>query len=81
MAASIEAGHIVTVDARPSLSDGTAGSVEPGAITFDLVRELVAEWALVDEEAIRDALRMEHLGRDLGHRTGGLRLGHESRCA
>lgn len=57
MYASIEAGHIVTVDARPSLSDGTAGSVEPGAITFDLVRTLVDEWVLVDEEPIRDALR------------------------
>jgi threonine dehydratase len=57
MIASIRAGHIVTVDALPSISDGTAGSVEPGAITFDLVRALVDDWILIGEDAIRDALR------------------------
>ncbi|MFC9689974.1 pyridoxal-phosphate dependent enzyme [Kribbella sp. NPDC056951] len=57
MAESVRAGQIITVDAAPTLSDGTAGSVEPGAITFDLCRELVDEWILVDEPAIRDALR------------------------
>jgi threonine dehydratase len=58
MIASIRAGHIVGVDAKPSLSDGTAGSVEAGSITFDLVRELVDDWILIEEDAIRDALRM-----------------------
>ncbi|MFK4086913.1 pyridoxal-phosphate dependent enzyme [Kribbella sp. NPDC020789] len=57
MAESVRAGRIVAVDAGPTLSDGTAGSVEPGAITFELCRELVDEWILVDEPAIRDALR------------------------
>jgi threonine dehydratase len=57
MAESVAAGRIVTVDAKPTLSDGTAGSVEPGAITFELCRELVDEWIMVDEPAIRDALR------------------------
>jgi threonine dehydratase len=40
------------------LSDGTAGSVEPGSITFDLCRALVDDWVLVTEEAISAALRM-----------------------
>ncbi|MET7277342.1 pyridoxal-phosphate dependent enzyme [Kribbella sp. NPDC005582] len=57
MAESVAAGRIVTVDAQPTLSDGTAGSVEPGSITFDLCRDLVDEWIMVDEPAIRDALR------------------------
>ncbi len=57
MAESVAAGRIVTVDAKSTLSDGTAGSVEPGSITFDLCRELVDEWIVVDEPAIRDALR------------------------
>ncbi|MFI5730780.1 pyridoxal-phosphate dependent enzyme [Kribbella sp. NPDC051587] len=57
MAESVRAGKIIPVDAAPTLSDGTAGSVEPGSITFDLCRELVDEWILVDEPAIRDALR------------------------
>ncbi|GAA1581853.1 threonine/serine dehydratase [Kribbella hippodromi] len=58
MAASVRAGEIVQVDARQTLSDGTAGSVEPGSITFDLCRELVDDWVLVEEDAIRDALRL-----------------------
>ncbi|MFD7160141.1 pyridoxal-phosphate dependent enzyme [Kribbella sp. NPDC059898] len=58
MAASVRAGKIVQVDAGETLSDGTAGSVEPGSITFDLCRELVDEWVLVSEDSIRDALRL-----------------------
>jgi threonine dehydratase len=57
MAASVRAGRIVQVDARQTLSDGTAGSVEPGSITFGLCRELVDDWVLVGEDAIRAALR------------------------
>jgi threonine dehydratase len=58
MAASVRAGKVVQVDAGPTLSDGTAGSVEPGSITLDLCRELVDDWVLVPEDAIRDALRL-----------------------
>ncbi|WP_329003049.1 pyridoxal-phosphate dependent enzyme [Kribbella sp. NBC_00709] len=58
MAASVRAGEIVLVDAQSTLSDGTAGSVEPGSITFDLCRELVDEWVLVSEDAISAGLRM-----------------------
>ncbi|GAA2793901.1 pyridoxal-phosphate dependent enzyme [Kribbella solani] len=58
MAASVRAGEIVQVDAQPTLSDGTAGSVEPGSITFGLCRELVDDWVLVEEDAIRAALRL-----------------------
>lgn len=58
MAASVEAGRIIEVDAEPTLSDGTAGSVIPGAVTFPLCQELVDEWVLVSEDEIRDALRL-----------------------
>ena len=58
MAASVRAGEIVQIDADQTLSDGTAGSVEAGSITFQLCRELVDDWVLVDEDAIRDALRI-----------------------
>jgi threonine dehydratase len=57
MAASVRAGRVVSVDARPSLSDGTAGSVEEGALTLELCTELVDDWLLVDEPDIRAALR------------------------
>jgi len=58
MVASIEAGRVIQVDAQETLSDGTAGSVEPGSITFDLCRKLVDDWILVSEDAISAALRM-----------------------
>lgn len=58
MAASVRAGTIVAVDARPTISDGTAGAVEPGAVTFPLCAELVDEWVLVEEQQIHDALRL-----------------------
>jgi threonine dehydratase len=58
MAASVEAGRIVAVDARQTLSDGTAGSVEDGSVTFALCRSLVDDWVLVGEDEIRAALRM-----------------------
>jgi threonine dehydratase len=41
----------------PTLSDGTAGGIESGAITFDLCRAIVDEYVLVAEEAIADAMR------------------------
>ncbi len=58
MHASLAAGRIVEMASRPTLSDGTAGGVEPGAITFELCREIVDESVLVEEEQIRDAVRL-----------------------
>jgi threonine dehydratase len=58
MAASVRAGEIIQIDAEETLSDGTAGSVEPGSITFALCQELVDDWVLVTEDAISAALRM-----------------------
>ncbi|HEX5786756.1 MAG TPA: threonine/serine dehydratase [Woeseiaceae bacterium] len=57
MHASLAAGGIVQVPGRPTLSDGTAGGIEPGAITFDLCRDVVDEWVLVGEAAIAAAMR------------------------
>jgi len=55
---SIAAGRIVDMESKPTLSDGTAGAVEPGAITFDLCRQVVDEWVLVTEEEIGAAMRL-----------------------
>lgn len=57
MVAAVRAGHAVRVESRPTLSDGTAGSVEEGAVTIGLCASLVDEWVLVTEEDIRAALR------------------------
>lgn len=57
MAESVAAGHIVTRESFPTLSDGTAGGIEPGAITFPLCQALVDEWTLVEEGEIAAAIR------------------------
>ena len=57
MARSVEAGEILDLPSDPTLSDGTAGGIEPDAITFDLVRELVDEFVVVSEEQIAAAMR------------------------
>jgi len=54
---SVKAGKIVEVESLPTLSDGTAGGLEPGAITFELCRDLVDEYVLVREEEIAEAIR------------------------
>ena len=58
MAASVRAGHIVDTEHLPTLSDGTAGGLEPGAITLDLCRSLVDEFIEVSEGQIAAALRL-----------------------
>ena len=54
---SVAAGRIVEVDHAATLSDGTAGGVEPGAVTFDMCRMLVDQWLLIDEDMIAAAMR------------------------
>ncbi len=56
MAASIEAGRIITPHFEPTFSDGTAGGLEEGSITFDICRELVDEWVDVSEPEIAAAV-------------------------
>ena len=58
MAASVAAGHVVSVPARPTVSDGTAGGIETKAVTLELCRDLVDEWMLVDERDIAAAMRL-----------------------
>lgn len=57
MARSVEAGKIVEMASQPTLSDGTAGGIEPDAITFEPCRRLGDEFVLVDEAAIAEAMR------------------------
>lgn len=57
MALSVRTGHIVEYASQPTLSDGTAGGVEQGAITFDLCRTFIDDWVQVPEEEIARAMR------------------------
>lgn len=58
MAESVRAGRILDLPSEPTLSDGTAGGIEPGALTFDLCREVVDEFVLVPEEEIASGMRL-----------------------
>ena len=58
MAESIKAGHIVEMESKPTLSDGTAGGIEPGAITFEYCQQLVDDFAIISEDEIAEALRL-----------------------
>uniref|UniRef100_A0A7C1FUQ7 threonine ammonia-lyase n=1 Tax=Caldilinea aerophila TaxID=133453 RepID=A0A7C1FUQ7_9CHLR len=55
---SVRAGHIVQMESLPTLSDGSAGGIEEGAITFALCQQLVDDWVLVTEAEIADAVRL-----------------------
>lgn len=56
MIQSVAAGHIVAAPSLPTLSDGTAGGVEPAAITFEYCRRLVDRYVTVSEQEIATAL-------------------------
>ncbi|NJK46381.1 MAG: threonine/serine dehydratase, partial [Pleurocapsa sp. SU_196_0] len=57
MLLSARAGHaVVHEDAKDTLSDGTAGSVQPGAITIPLCAALVDDWPAAGEVEIAKAV-------------------------
>jgi threonine dehydratase len=57
---SVEAGEILDIESLPTVSDGTAGGIEPGSITFDLCRRLVDDFILLEEAEIIAAMRLLH---------------------
>ena len=58
MIQSVKAGKILELPYLPTLSEGTAGGIESGAITFGLCRNLVDAYVTVTEDEIRESLRM-----------------------
>ena len=57
MTESVKAGEILDLPSERTLSDGTAGGIEAGAITFDLCRDIVDRYVVVSEDAIANAMR------------------------
>ncbi|CNK50966.1 Threonine dehydratase family protein [Yersinia aldovae ATCC 35236] len=51
-------GQVQEVAEQETLSDGTAGGVEPGAITFALCQTLIDQKVLISEQEIKDAMRL-----------------------
>ena len=58
MTESVKAGEILDMPSDKTLSDGTAGGIEAGAITFDICRRICDEYEIVSEEQIAAAMRM-----------------------
>ena len=62
---SVRAGRLIEVPDEPTLSDATAGNIEPGAITFSFCRDLIDELVLVSEaqiaQAMRDVMLTDHM--------------------
>jgi threonine dehydratase len=53
---SLAAGHLVTIDVQPSLADGLTGNLDPDTITLDIVRNMVDDIVVVEEDELRAAL-------------------------
>lgn len=54
---SLEAGRITEITPRPSLADGLTGNLEPGSITFPIVRHVVDYVVTVSEEDLGRAMK------------------------
>ncbi|MHA1966435.1 MAG: threonine/serine dehydratase [Candidatus Hodarchaeales archaeon] len=55
---SIKAGKIIKMESKQTLSDGTAGGIEPNAITFHLCQRLVNQYFTINEDEIANAIRL-----------------------
>jgi len=58
MSESIKADKIINMKTKPTLSDGTAGGIEPDAITFDICKKYVDDYILVTENEIKKAIKL-----------------------
>jgi threonine dehydratase len=54
---SLEAGRITEITPRPSLADGLVGNLEPGSMTFELVKQVVDRVVTVSEEDLTRAMK------------------------
>lgn len=54
---SIKAGRILNVAEQPTLSESTAGGLEPGSVTLDVCSHVINSSVLVSETEILDAMR------------------------
>ncbi len=53
---SIKSGKIVEVELKESIADGLHGNIEKDSITFEIIRDMVDEIILVDEDDIEKAI-------------------------
>ena len=65
MTAALAAGRIIEISEEATIADGLAGNIEPGSMTFPIIRDLVDGMMVVDEASMRRAIarvaREDHL--------------------
>jgi threonine dehydratase len=54
----LRAGRVIDVPEQPTLSESTAGGLEPGSVTLDVCRDAIDRSVFVSEIEIRDAMRL-----------------------
>lgn len=57
MTESVKAGKILQMPSERTLSDGTAGGIEAGSMTFEICRAITDKYETVAEDEIADAMR------------------------
>jgi len=63
MRAALDAGRIVEIEGTATVADGLHGNIEPGSVTFELVRDRLEDVVTVSEDELEDAMRflvLEH---------------------
>jgi threonine dehydratase len=63
--AALDAGAIVPISPEPTIADGLGGNIEADAITFEIVRDHVADVLSAAEEELEDAIRFMVTGAGL----------------
>jgi threonine dehydratase len=58
MRAALDAGRRLDVPVRPTVADGLGGNLEEGSVTIDVVRRLVDDVVVVEEDEIAGAIRL-----------------------
>ncbi|STQ90689.1 threonine/serine dehydratase [Iodobacter fluviatilis] len=56
--ASLQAGRLIDIEETDTLSDGTAGGVEAGSITFPLCQKVIDDKVLLTETEIKQAMHL-----------------------
>ena len=54
---SLKAGRIIDFPEQPTLSESTAGGLEPGSVTLDICKQAIDRCVLVTEDEIASAVR------------------------
>ena len=54
----IKKGEIYDMPLEDSVAEGLHGGLEQGSVTFDLCRDLIDEWAIIEEDSIIEAIRL-----------------------